>query len=782
MSADTFGNWLKQRRKSLDLTQAELARRVGCATSTLQKIEVSERRPSPEFAARLAEVLGILPDQRPALVEFARTDKYPPSRSPTNLPAQVTPLIGRERDAAEVRQRLLREDTRLLTLAGPPGIGKTRLALQVAAEVRNCFDDGVFLVELAPITDPDLVIPTINQALQIKAIGSQPPIERLTHHLRDKLTLLVLDNLEQVIAAAPVVAKLLAACPLLKILATSRVALRVRAERQFAVPPLALPDLTRQPKIEELSHYSALALFIERAQAVKPDFHLTEGNASDVARICHRLDGLPLAIELIAARAKSLSPAEILARLGGRFLLQSDGLRDIDERQRTLKNAIEWSYNLLTKEEQALFTRLAVFVGGWTLEAAEAVCLMKDESGKRQDEGPVSEVLDRLTSLINKNLVLRHEVNGESRFAMLETIREYALAWLARSGEEEAVRRRHAAHYLRLAGAAEPKLIGTQQATWLDRLEREYGNLRAALEWALNCAEVTLSAQFCGMLWHFWAMRGHLDEGRRWLERTRRLGTEGGAGLLPSVHAMLLNGEGSLAYYQGDHTAAQSLFAQALALAREAGDKWGMAFALDGLGAQATSQGDYDRASAFSEQSLALSREIGDDWLSGITLINLGELARLRGDDAHATRLYEESLALLRRVGDRLFVAIALDDLGQVAQDQRRYDLARAIHQESLELCREMGSQRGMALCLEKLAGVAGARGQPERAARLMGAAEALRQASQAPMGAPDRTDYERFVAAARAKLDEESFAMAWAEGCAMTKEQAVAYALEEKT
>jgi tetratricopeptide (TPR) repeat protein len=365
---------------------------------------------------------------------------------------------------------------------------------------------------------------------------------------------------------------------------------------------------------------------------------------------------------------------------------------------------------------------------------------------------------------------------------MLETIREYALERLACSGEAQTVRRRHAAYYLRLAGTAEPKLIGTQQATWLDQLEREYGNLRAALEWVLDCAEVTLATQFCGTLWHFWAMRGHLGEGRRWLERTRRLGTASEAGLLPSVQAMLLNGEGSLAYYQGDHTAAQSLYAQALTLAREAGDKWSIAFALDGLGAQATSQGDYDRASAFSEQSLALSREIGDDWLSGITLINMGELARLRGEDTRATRLYEESLALLRRVGDRLFVAIALDDLGQVAQDQRRYDQARSIHAESLELCRELGSQRSIALCLEKLAGVAGAQGQPERAARLLGAAEALRQASQAPMGAPDRADYEHFVAAARAGLDEASFAAAWAQGRAMTLEQAVTYALEEKT
>jgi predicted ATPase/DNA-binding XRE family transcriptional regulator len=767
----SFGQWLKQRRKSLDLTQAELAHRVGCATSTLQKVEASQRRPSAEFAARLAEVLGIPSDQCPALIEFARLDQRPPSLSPANLPAEVTPLIGRERDAAEVRRRLLRDDTRLVMLVGPPGIGKTRLVLRVAADIHDCFDDGVFFVPLASITSPELVPPTILQTLGLKESGRQSPLDHLSDYLSDKLLLLVLDNLEQVIAVAPMIAKLLAACPLLKILATSRVALRVRAERQFHVPPLSLPDPTHLPPLQELKQYPALALFVERAQAVQPDFSLTEANAATVAHLCHRLDGLPLAIELVAARVRLLSPAEILRRLGGRFLLQSNGLRDIDERQRTLHNAIEWSYNLLTGDEQMLFVRLAVFVGGWTLAAAESVC-------GNGASGLTTPVLDLLAWLVNKSLVVQREINGESRFTMLETIREYALECLARSGEEETIHRRHAAHYLRLAGAAEPELIGMQQATWLDRLEREYGNLRAALEWALDSSDVATAAQLCGSLWHFWAMRGHLDEGRRWLEHTLRLGTEGGAGLLPSVRAMLLNGEGSLAYYQGDHAAAQLLFEQGLALAQEAGDKWGMAFALDGLGAQATSRGDYDRASAFSEQSLTLSREIGDDWLSGITLINLGELARLCGDDARATRLYEESLALLRRVGDRLFVAIALGDLGQVAHDQRRYDQARAIHQESLELCRKLGSQRGIALCLEKLAGIAAERGQPERAARLLGAAEALRQASQAPMGAPDHADYERFVAAARAGLDERAFAATWAEGRAMTLEQAITCAL----
>jgi len=663
---------------------------------------------------------------------------------------------------------LMREDTRLLTLVGPPGIGKTRLALQVAAELRDCFDDGVFLVELASITDSDLVAPTLAQTLQLKVSGAQSPFDRLTCYLRDKLILLVLDNLEQVVAAAPMVAQLLAACPFLKILATSRIALRVRAERQYRVPPLDLPDPARLSQLQGLSQYPALALFAERAQAIQPDFSLTEANASTVARICHRLDGLPLAIELVAARVRLLSPAEILPRLGGRFLLQSDGLRDIDERQRTLYNAIAWSYNLLTRDEQTLFARLAVFVGGWTLDAAEPVC----GSGASDLTTPV---LDLLALLVNKSLVLQHEVNGESRFSMLETIREYALAQLNECEDADAIRCRHAQYYQKLAGAAEPELTGTRQVAWLKRLEREHGNLRAALDWALDCGQVALAAQLCGTLWHFWAMHGHLSEGRRWLQRARARGDR----LMPSVRAMLLNGEGSLAYYQGDQAGARALFGAGLALAREGGDRWGMAFALDGLGAQATNQGDYEQALAFATQSLALSREIGDKWLSGITLINLGELARQRGDTDQATRLYEESLALLRGVGDRLFAAIVLDDLGQVAQDQGRYEQAQAIHQESLSLCRELGCQRGVAMCLEKLAGVAAAQGQAERAARLLGAAEALRQAVGSPGEGTDRLDYERFVARARAGLDDESFATAWAKGRAMTLEQAIAYAME---
>jgi len=483
--------------------------------------------------------------------------------------------------------------------------------------MRDCFDDGVFFVPLAPITNPDLVAPTIMQTLGLKESSRQSPVDHLSDYLRDKLMLLVLDNLEQVIAAAPMIARLLAACPLLKILATSRIALRVRAERQFPVPPLALPDLTRLPAVEELSHYSALALFAERAQAVLPDLALTAENGEAIARICHRLDGLPLAIELIAARVKLLSPAEILHRLGGRFLLQSDGLRDIDERQRTLENAIEWSYNLLTTEERTLFTRLAVFVGGWTLEAAEAVCLVKDEGGRMKNEGTLramkdqdhfSEILDRLTSLVNKSLIVRHEEMGESRFAMLETIRAYALECLETSGETQAARRRHAAFFAGWAEQVEQKLRGAEQMAWLKRLEKELDNLRAVLSWSLerDGTDADLGLRLFSALRGFWLMADHQAEAFRWLYKILDKSRSSHS---VTIKAKALGTVCVLLDWRGDADPAAAAARESLALYRHVQDKHGIAWALRDLGDVLSSE-DCVQATELLEQSLALFQEL----------------------------------------------------------------------------------------------------------------------------------------------------------------------------
>jgi len=736
----------------------------------LQKIEASKRRPSPEFATRLGEVLGIPPDQCRALIEFARLDKHPPSLSPTNLPAQVTPLIGRERDAAQVRQWLLRDDTRLVTLVGPPGIGKTRLAIRVAADVRDCFDDGVFFVPLAPITNPDLVAPTIMQTLGLKESGRQSPVDHLSDYVRDKLLLLVLDNLEQVIAAAPMIAKLLSACPLLKILATSRIALRVRAERQFHVPPLGLPDPTHLPQLQELLQYPALALFVERAQAVRPDFILTGANAATVAQLCHRLDGLPLAIELIAARVRLLSPAEILHRLGGRFLLQSDGLRDIDERQRTLKNAVEWSYNLLAGDEQTLFARLAVFVGGWTVDAAESAC-------GNGASGLTTPVLDLLALLVNKSLVTQHEVNDESRFTMLETIREYALEKLQAAGEAEAMRRRHAEHYLAMMVKAGPDLDASR--VLLDRVEREHDNLRTALQWSLDRGEVEMAARLSLALLSLWSMHTHhLTEGRQWFRQV--LAAARDYPLPACVPAKVVYSAGILAYLQSDQAAARPLLEEALTLARESKDRRTIAHALHGLSNVAMDEGQYERVSALLNECLSLARQMGDKWLIAMSLNNLAEVARLQGDYEQALPMFEEGAQLLSGTGSKSFMAILMDGLGTIMQYQGHYDRALAIHTQCLTLAHEMDDRRIIALSLEKLAGVAAGTGRAERAARLLGTAEALREAIQVPIESIDRPDYERFVAMARAGLDDESFATAWAKGRAMTMEQAIAYALSD--
>jgi len=425
---------------------------------------------------------------------------------PNNLPAQAALLVGREKEIEAVRGRLLRPDVRLLTLTGPGGTGKTRLALQVAAEVLDDFEHGVFFVALAPISDPGLVVPTMAQTLGLKETAGQPLIETLKDYLRDRALMLVLDNFEQVLAAASRVAELLAAGPQLKVLVTSRAVLRVYGEHEFPVPPLTLPDPQRLPPPERLTQYEAVRLFIERALAVKPDFAVTNDNAPAVAEICRRLDGLPLALELAAARIRLLPPQAMLARLERRLPLLTGGARDLPARQQTLRNAIAWGYDLLGPGEQTLFRRLAVFVGGCTLEAAEAV------------GGGAVEVLDGIESLVGKSLLRQEEgVGGEPWFAMLETIREFALERLEESGEAEAIRRQHAAHYLELAEQAESALKGSQQMAWLEQLEREHDNLRAALRRSVERGEAEYGLRLGGALGRFWWMHGYLIEGRAWL-------------------------------------------------------------------------------------------------------------------------------------------------------------------------------------------------------------------------------------------------------------------------
>lgn len=759
---NSFGQWLKQRRKALDITREELAERIGCAAITIYKIEADERRPSKQIATLLAEHLNIPAEEQAAFASFARAEPGQsavpwgtPFHPPTNLPEPPTVLIGRDADVAATRKRL--QEARLLTLTGPPGIGKTRLASQVAAEVLDEFANGVFFVALAPISDANLVPTTLASILGVQDGGPQTPLERLKVFLRDKHMLLVLDNFEQILAAAPHIAELLSACPLLKILVTSRASLRIRQERQFPVSPLAIPDLARLPDVESVTHYSAVTLFLERAQAVKPDFALTPENAPTVAAICSRLDGLPLAIELISARVKLLSPAALLERLHGRLMLQSDGLRDIEPRHRTLNAAIDWSYQLLSVEEQTLFRRLGIFVDGWTLDAAEAVCV----------ENLSLNILDGLASLLDKNLVKR---DGEARFMMLETIREYASEQLTSSGELDNMRGCHAAYFTAFAERRE-----SDHAHWMNSMEIELDNLRAALAWS----ETTLRlAMALGL---FWQQRGHFTEGSCWLTDALK---QQEVGILTvadrALRARAFFWLGTFRAWQGDLNAAQPSHEESVALFRELGDQAGLVESLQTYGMLFIMRGDHKRASPPLEESLALAHKIRDAASIAQSLLFLGTLDYLQGHVQQAGVLWEESLALRRAEGNQWLIAIILAYLAMAAIDQSDYRRAKTQLIESLTLLRELGERWQTAHTLEVCACLAVTQGHLVQAAHIFGAAEALREILSAPMLLFQRQFTERGVAALRTQLDAATLAAAWAEGRAMTLEQAVAYALNE--
>ena len=686
-----------------------------------------------------------------------------------NLPAQPTPLIGRKREVAEVCALLRRKDVRLLTLTGAGGTGKSRLGLQSATELIDEFEDGVFFVSLAPITKPELVISTIAGPLGIVEGSQQSLEEALTAHLREKELLLLLDNFEHVLGAVPLVGELLSSCTRLKILATSRAALRAYGEREYAVPPLALPDPKRLPPLERLGRYEAVRLFVERAEAVSR-FALNHENAAAIAEICARLDGLPLAIELAAARIKLLPPKAMLERLDSRLKLLRGGAHDLPARQQTLRDAIKWSFDLLNEGESALMARMAVFVGGRTLEAIEAIC---DAEG----DLPM-DTLEGISSLLDNSLLRQEEgPGGEPRFVMLETIHEYARERLGESGEEEVIGRAHAQYYLRLVEQAEPNLKGSsRQADWLARLEAEHDNMRAALAWSLQVGETQMTLRLAGALRYFWFMRGYLSEGRRWL----RAALAASAGRPDTAVAKALVGVGAIALSQGDYQEAESALEKGVALHREFGDARDLAGALNNLGNVALHQGRYEEATPFYEESLALWREAGEKYGVEGPLGNLGNLALYRGDYERARLLYEESLQLAREVEDKQGAALALGNLGAVAIHQQNYGRAIDLQAEGLALVQELGDMEGVAFGLEMMATAAAAQGQIRRAARLWGAAEVLRESIGAPLPANERPDYNRQVTAAGSQLEEAAWLEAWTKGQAMTPEEAVVYALDE--
>jgi len=652
-------------------------------------------------------------------------DDFPPlkTRDPhrINLPAQLTPLIGREAEVTRVCALLQRPDVRLVTLTGPGGVGKTRLGLQVAAQLLDAFTDGAHFVDLAPISDPTLVRTTIAQTLGVQERGQRSFLESLKEYLRDKHLLLLLDNFEQVLEAAPDIAELLAAAPRLNVLVTSRAVLHLRGEKEVAVPPLALPDPAHLPPLEHLAQYAAVALFMDRAQDTQPVFTVTNTTAPTVVAICHRLDGLPLAIELAAARIKLFPLAALLGRLERRLPLLTAGARDVPARQQTLRNTIDWSYELLNTDEQTLFRRIAVFVGGCTLEAAEAVTTLNVPTARPEpaEEFERSNVLDGLASLVDKSLLQCTEVlDSEPHFTMLETIREYALERLEAIGEADAIRQQHAAYYLALAEAAEPKLHGEEQQIWLRRLETEQANLRAALTWSqTSVSEAALGLRLAGALGWFWLMRGYLGEGQGWLAGILARP----ASLEPSLaRARALNRAGLLAARQGDHAIARALQEECLAISQALGDAAHRAWALAGLGEVALAQLDRTRAAAHYEESVALLRALGDRWGSAWALLGLAETVCDQGDHARAAALYEESLTLFRICGDRWQCAWAIDGLADVAHRRGDHARATALYEESLALLRDFGDRPGSAWILLNLSEVAQDQEDHVRAAKLL--------------------------------------------------------------
>ncbi len=687
---------------------------------------------------------------------------------PNNLPAQVTPLIGREKELADIAQLLNRETTRLVTLTGPGGTGKTRLSLQVAADLLEKYSSGVYFVDLSTIANPDLVTFSIAHTLGLQDTGEGAPDERLKAHLRDQQLLLVLDNFEQVTQAASSVSELLRACPGLKMLITSRIPLRLRGEHEYEVPPLSVPDLNRLPPWEQLTSYDAVCLFVERAQAAKAGFQVTPGNAPAIAEICLRLDGLPLAVELAAARVKLLPPESMLPRLQSRLKLLTGGAVDLPPRQRTLRAAITWSYDLLVPSEQLVFRRLSIFPGGFTLESAERVCNATNDLEL--------DMLDGIESLLGKSL-LRQDAQGPDgpRFSQLQTIREFALEQLSASGELEALTRQHAEYYVSLVESAESKLSGPEQAPWMARLSAELDNIRAAIAWSFENALVEPAARISGSLWRFMWTQGYVSEGRQWLETSLAQRES----LPPDVHGRVLHGAGVLAHEQGDCEQSKVFFQEGLALWRELGHKHGIATALNSLGMVAYHEEDYDAAAEHYEGSLAICTELDDKHGISVALNNLGSINHSLGNYDRATALYEQSLDLERELGDQQGIAAALNNLAEVALDNEDYARAARLYNESLAFCRELGDRQGIAVCLEGLAGVVGGQGQIARAARLFGAAAALRQEIGSLLQPAYLPKYEQQIDALRSKLDETQWSSAWTGGQAMTLEQAIAYALE---
>lgn len=771
----TFGTLLRRHREAAGLTQEDLALRAGLSANGVSQLERGERRrPYPHTVRALSEALDLPEGERASLLAAVPRRATSPTAGPEqSLPTPSTPLLGRERELGEVGGLL--EEVRLLTLTGTGGVGKTRLAVEAAwaALAAGIFPDGVAFVALASLGDAGFVVPAVIRSLGFEETAARTPRQDLSAYLREKRMLLVLDNFEHLLRAAPEVAALIESCPDLTVLATSRAPLRVRGEQEYPVRPLALPRSTVSSALEEVAGSPSGRLFVERARAVSPVFGLDRNNAATVAAICRRLAGLPLALELAAAKARFLSPWDLLTRLDEALL--AGGSRDLPPRQRTMRATLDWSHDLLTEAEKALFRRLSVFAGGFTLEAAEAVGSQTDAAGKI-GAGPVVELLG---TLVEQSLVAARPGGdgGGARYGMLEPVRQYGLE-LLEHGDDDAddVRIRHARYYLALAERAATELEGARQATWSQRLEEEHDNLRVALSGAIGREEDGLGLRLAGNLGEFWYTRGYAREGRRWLEAAL---TKGAGAQEASARSRALTWATTMAWTQGDLERATALGEEGLSLARDMGDPSNIATALFAVGRAALFADRLGRASELIEEAVSLQRALGDPASLARSLMLLGWVTEARGDHGRAMALREEALALSRKAEDD-FTTVYLWALGAFAAlglgDYRR---ARELGKEGLELSRQRNLGRHTAVHLHVLASLESQQGHQIRSARLTGAAEAMYRGIDNVFSSVEGRLFGPYAAAARARLGDTAWEAARDEGREMTPEQAVAYALE---
>ena len=868
MEERSFGSWLRLRRKALDLTQEGLADRVGCSAAMIRKIESEERRPSVQIVERLGGVFNIPVDERTAFLRFARGDwslapgeiiGEGPWRASTNpsrssLPATTSALVGREKELEEVRTYLQRRDIRLINLIGPPGTGKTRLSIELARESLTDFTDGVFFVALAPLEHPSLIETTMVQTLDYTEAENRSARQQLVDSIGENQMLIVLDNCEHLIQeVAELVSGLLAACPRLKILATSREALRISGEWLYTVPTLEVLEESASVDLETASTRPALTLFAERARAVRSDFVLNRDNIQAVASICAQLDGLPLAIELIAARIRLMSPQMLLTKLNDQFILYADGMRALPARQKTLHNAINWSYSLLPAQEQDLFVRLSVFSGGFTLEAVESI-FSRTVTNKS--------VSDLIALLLDKSLLQRTlNERGEPRFSMLVTIQQFALNRMRERNEETEVRNWHRDYFLDLAEQADKKIHGPAQVDWIDRFEVERDNFRAALDWSISYQQTDVALRLLNALWWPWLMRTHYSEIRRWFEKVRSLPR---ISAHPELYARLLNFMGHMNWLLGDYReaepflkesqaiwlklgptgerglaealmilgmvafsgieglkAAQSFFEQSFELYERHADQWGMAFDLIHLGNLAIVQNKDVSAFALLEKSMTLFEQLGDIWgksrvshalgelflrqgnyskarsyfeqnlefdekiklKPGIVaaLGSLGDLHRLQHDHIQARQYYEKSLDISRTYGMKEDWGLSLYLLGLLALHQNNYSAARQYFVDYIKAERESLNKLNGYLFVLSQAAISAGTNQPERAARLSGAAQEVLERLDYQISRLDQAEFDRHIQMAREQLGTDKFENLANEGRAMTMEQAVEYALENQ-